>query len=478
MSADIVQARYTELEGVAGRFAGAGERVQEVARGVQGRADVLRRGGWEGHGQAAFLAELDALVLPSLGRLAAALQEAQRVTAQMSATVHSAEEEAARLFQAAGSAAGGSGSGSGNEVDAAPDADFDLASLAAFLGLAAPKLVTALDVTGFISQNRTAIKQIMLAIGRGLNEATGRRGYVGIMNKLYKTLIVNQLPHRGAIAKLIGHGGFGVALGVADGFFGAVEDWQNNAYGGNRAKIIGVNSLNAGMQIGIGMTGVGTAILTVNAVNQGIGALEVGAMSFYADRFAANPTMHQLLENDAVDMEAAYKKMKLTNITKELSEGIWDGYSELLTPHRNMAGAYWNAYNELQRDPSLATMGRVTSNLAQVGRDNLPGLLTSTLALSTPATGWMFTQAGSRGAVDVLKATGNVVDGLADSVVIRSTSGYTRWTNSLVRDVNYLPISDGMKRQINGAAQDAASRVQTGRTWLTGLVDMKTGDDE
>ena len=146
MTTDIVQARYNEVEGVAGRLAGAGERVQEIARGVQARADVLRRGGWEGKGQAAFLAEMDALVLPSLHRLAAALAEARGVTQAMRQAIQLAEEEAARLFEANGAAAGnnaGAGeSWEGQKLAFLGDDEEELSPLDA--------IQTVMDVAGFI----------------------------------------------------------------------------------------------------------------------------------------------------------------------------------------------------------------------------------------------------------------------------------------------------------------------------------------
>jgi len=59
MSAPIVQSRHPDLDALATQFAQQGEQVQRLTRQVTQRAEVLRAGGWEGCGKAAFLAEVD-----------------------------------------------------------------------------------------------------------------------------------------------------------------------------------------------------------------------------------------------------------------------------------------------------------------------------------------------------------------------------------------------------------------------------------
>jgi len=69
MSAPIVQSRHPDLDALATRFAQEGEQVQRLTQQVAQRAEVLRAGGWEGRGKAAFLAEKVPLISTSVRRL-------------------------------------------------------------------------------------------------------------------------------------------------------------------------------------------------------------------------------------------------------------------------------------------------------------------------------------------------------------------------------------------------------------------------
>lgn len=99
MSADIVQAQYEQLEQIAARFAAAAETQQALLQRVNQRVDVLRQGGWQGKGVAAFLREMDGEVGPAGQRLVGALQEGSRYTGLIAVIVRQAEMEAASLFQ-------------------------------------------------------------------------------------------------------------------------------------------------------------------------------------------------------------------------------------------------------------------------------------------------------------------------------------------------------------------------------------------
>lgn len=99
MTAPIVQSRHPDLDALAARFAQQGEQVQSLTRQVTQRAEVLRAGGWEGRGKAAFLAEVDGEVTPALLRLSVALAQAGQVTAQIRLLILAAEEDAAAPFR-------------------------------------------------------------------------------------------------------------------------------------------------------------------------------------------------------------------------------------------------------------------------------------------------------------------------------------------------------------------------------------------
>lgn len=98
MTADIVQADYEQLIAIGRRFRQQAEAVQQMTGQVRQAADALRNGGWQGEAAGAFTQEIEGTVFPALARLEQALDEAQRVTMEVSTVLRAAEEEAARLF--------------------------------------------------------------------------------------------------------------------------------------------------------------------------------------------------------------------------------------------------------------------------------------------------------------------------------------------------------------------------------------------
>jgi len=102
MSAPIVQARYEELEQIAARFAAAAADQQALQERVNRQVEVLRSGGWQGKGVAAFLQEMDGEVCPAEKRLIGALVEATHATLEIKATLRNAEEVASAIFKGRG----------------------------------------------------------------------------------------------------------------------------------------------------------------------------------------------------------------------------------------------------------------------------------------------------------------------------------------------------------------------------------------
>lgn len=99
MSANIVQAQYEQLEQIAARFAMAAETQQTLSQSVSQRVDVLRQGGWQGKGVAAFLREMDGEVGPATKRLISALQQAAQTTQQIVSLMREADLEASQPFR-------------------------------------------------------------------------------------------------------------------------------------------------------------------------------------------------------------------------------------------------------------------------------------------------------------------------------------------------------------------------------------------
>ncbi|MER2599644.1 MAG: WXG100 family type VII secretion target [Caldilineales bacterium] len=98
MAAEEIRADYEQLSQVANRFGTQSQQIQQMTQRVQKSMETLKSG-WEGRGSQAFFNEMQGKVLPGVNRLQQALQEAARVTQQISQTVKQAEEEASSPFR-------------------------------------------------------------------------------------------------------------------------------------------------------------------------------------------------------------------------------------------------------------------------------------------------------------------------------------------------------------------------------------------
>ena len=98
MTADVIQARYDNLDAVASRFGGAGAASIELQRRVARCVEALEHGGWIGRGADAFFAEMHGEIYPAMQRLTRALEEARSVTLEANRILRAAEEEAAGVF--------------------------------------------------------------------------------------------------------------------------------------------------------------------------------------------------------------------------------------------------------------------------------------------------------------------------------------------------------------------------------------------
>jgi WXG100 family type VII secretion target len=97
--ADKFQAKYDQLDQIAARFANQSQVVQDTIQKVQSSMENLENGGWIGRGSDAFFAEMHGEVMPATRRLQEALDEASRVTREISRLVKQAEQEASSPFR-------------------------------------------------------------------------------------------------------------------------------------------------------------------------------------------------------------------------------------------------------------------------------------------------------------------------------------------------------------------------------------------
>jgi WXG100 family type VII secretion target len=100
MPAPRVRADYEQLKHIALAFSQQSEQYEQALRRLRTAKEVLQGGGWVGHGATAFYREMDSSVLPSLSRLAAALEQASRTTTTVHDILWQAEHDAAALFSA------------------------------------------------------------------------------------------------------------------------------------------------------------------------------------------------------------------------------------------------------------------------------------------------------------------------------------------------------------------------------------------
>jgi WXG100 family type VII secretion target len=99
MSADIVQAKYDELEMIATCFGQWADSNAEMSNRLRQCAEKLINGDWIGKGVEAFSAEMKGEVCPAMQRLTDALAEARSVTLEVKEIIEWAEEEAASPFR-------------------------------------------------------------------------------------------------------------------------------------------------------------------------------------------------------------------------------------------------------------------------------------------------------------------------------------------------------------------------------------------
>lgn len=99
MPNNIIRADYDQLAQIATRFGQEAQHIATVTKDIRSMTSVLQNGDWVGQGANAFYAEMTADVLPSLARLAMALQSAQRTTLEIRATILQAERDAAAVLK-------------------------------------------------------------------------------------------------------------------------------------------------------------------------------------------------------------------------------------------------------------------------------------------------------------------------------------------------------------------------------------------
>jgi WXG100 family type VII secretion target len=116
MAAPKIRADHDGLQSVSAKFAQQADATRRLLGRTKSDKATLEGGDWMGVGAAAFYREMNDTVLPTLERLARALESASQVTKQISSVMKEVEAEAAGLLDGskAGGAGGGAADGNGN----------------------------------------------------------------------------------------------------------------------------------------------------------------------------------------------------------------------------------------------------------------------------------------------------------------------------------------------------------------------------
>jgi WXG100 family type VII secretion target len=98
--AERTECNYEEMQAVVKQLEAEAEAINQLFSQTKLRADALHGDGWIGRGADQFFAEMQNMVLPSMARLVAALQQASSTATQITTTYREAEDEAQGSFKA------------------------------------------------------------------------------------------------------------------------------------------------------------------------------------------------------------------------------------------------------------------------------------------------------------------------------------------------------------------------------------------
>ena len=205
MTAPRVRADYDQLKQTAQAFGGQAEATQKVLQALQRDLEVLQGGDWLGKGATAFYQEMGSQVMPTMKRLANALQTAQQTTLQIQQIVKQAEDEAARWLRGDGSGAGagvvpgpgpggGSGSGSGGAGGGSAGGGGAGAATAAQQAAAVDRKLSAFSqgTRDLVKKSPTLRRQILEAEQKGYSFRTGAAADGYYTNPDTKTIVIDQ----------------------------------------------------------------------------------------------------------------------------------------------------------------------------------------------------------------------------------------------------------------------------------------------
>ncbi len=423
MTANVIQVDYDLLVEVARRFQQQGEEIEALERAVLGCLRPLQSGGWQGRGSEAFFAEMDEEVLPGMGRLAAGLAEASVTVRAIGNLFAMAEEEAAVQLEA-GSGAPIASNGGGSGISG----NFDLASL-------------------FFQPGRLFLDLVMFEKLTPLLKEIGQLSDPRIIGLLESNLFKGGL------------------VGV-DALFGLLDDLNQGTYGADFLKAVGINSIDSLIQFAIGeVHPYAAAALIVNGIVQIGGEIQIGVQRTLIDMLDIDAEMGALLHHDLDNMSGALEKMDLGNVTKELSEAIYEPGARRLGILADLSQVSANGAIALARDPSFQTLSGVASSFAQA----VDGHGLDLFYMANPFTAFLPSGSGNdwHNLLDVGKAGVNVLDGAVDWSIASTAYKFNMGLNDV--GTSFL-VPDSMKPGMVEGIKDFIHWEQKITDGLIGLV--------
>jgi hypothetical protein len=306
-----------------------------------------------------------------------------------------------------------------------------------------------IDIIEYMSNHRGVMRATFLNIGRILN-AGRKQGWVGKMEDLYSTF-ARSLPYRGAVDTIFRSRFSKFGLPGLDAVLGSYTDWQDKKYDGDVVKIIGVNGTNALVNFGIASTGYGAIALAVNAGIQLGTTVQIAVQHKIADMIARDETTRKLLHDDAERVEKSAKQMDLNNITKELSETVYDVYA---APYVETFRASKDELQQLWKEPSWKNLAALNTAVNEAFPPEKRVQYAS--AVLAPSTALLTSPKMREGVIDTIQATANVVTAIPSwSINTASSIGNIHITQSMnaVNDIPLLP--DSWKQTFNTSAKKA-----------------------
>ncbi len=98
MPAPQVRAHHEQLQRIQRLFGAESQATDDQLRNLRQHLDQLKGGGWQGQAATRFFGEMDGSILPSVSRLVKALEQAGRVTGQITARMRQCEADAAAVL--------------------------------------------------------------------------------------------------------------------------------------------------------------------------------------------------------------------------------------------------------------------------------------------------------------------------------------------------------------------------------------------